>query len=128
MKCLKQVFSSQISYHGKRTMPQNIRLSIWKDLWSPTQQLAGWGNVNGKPNLLSLHFIYYNIYVESQTWLSIKRIRKFVKQTLCFLFYFYCVTHTHTGFSFIYIYIYIYMKIISTFFISKHAYDIVKQV
>ena len=36
-------------------------------------------------------------------------IRKFVKQTLCFLFYFYCVTHTHTGFSFIYIYIYIYI-------------------
>ena len=39
----------------------------------------------------------------------IKRIRKFVKQALCFLFYCYCVTHTHTGFSFIYIYIYIYI-------------------
>ena len=50
------------------------------------------------------------IYIDySQTWLSIKRIRKFVKQTLCFLFYCYCVTHTHTGFSFIYIHTYIFL-------------------
>ena len=56
-------------------------------------------------------YIYIYIYIYSQTWLSIKRIRKFVKQTLCFLFYFYCVTHTHTGFSFIYIYKYIYIYI-----------------
>ena len=32
------------------------------------------------------------------TKLSIKGIRKFVKQTLCFLFNFYCGTHTHTCF------------------------------
>ena len=40
--------------------------------------------------------------------LSIKRIRKFEKQT-CFLFNFYYATHTHTSFLLIYIYIYIYI-------------------
>ena len=44
----------------------------------------------------------------SQTWLSIKSIRKFVKR--CFLFNFYYATHTHTGFLFIYIYIYTYYQ------------------
>ena len=37
---------------------------------------------------------------------SIKRIRKFVKQTLCFFIFFvfcHCATHTHTGYLFIYI-------------------------
>ena len=51
-------------------------------------------------------------------YISIKRIRKFVKQTLCFLFYCYCVTHTHTGFSFIYIYIYIYKLALSPWLLS----------
>ena len=43
--------------------------------------------------------------MNSQTWLSIKRIRKSVKQSLCFWFNCHCATHTHTGFLFMYIYI-----------------------
>ena len=55
--------------------------------------------------ILYIYFIYiyiyssiyiFYIYISSQAWLSIKRIQKFVKQTLCFLFYWY-----------IYIYIFI---------------------
>ena len=57
----------------------------------------------------------------SQTWLNIKRIRKFVKQTLCFLFIF-TTQHIHTLVScsyinniYIYIYIYIYVTQIYTY-------------
>ena len=91
--------------------------------WLWLSPLQGWDSLTmrflGKFGFVYIHihihyiYIYHYIYISclSQTWLSIKRIRKFVKQTLCFLFYFYCVTHTHTGFSFIYIYIYIYIHI-----------------
>ena len=51
------------------------------------------------------------IYIHSQAWLCIKRIQKFVKQTLCFLFFCHCATHTHTGFLFIYNIYYMYMYI-----------------
>ena len=54
-----------------------------------------------------IQYIYYAIYILQYTWLSIKRIRKFVKQTSCFLFYCYFVTHTHTG-LYIYNILYIY--------------------
>ena len=42
------------------------------------------------------YIVYSYIHMDSQTWLSIKRIRKFVKQTLCFLFNCQGATHTHT--------------------------------
>ena len=51
-----------------------------------------------------IYYIYIYIYIihHSQTWRSIKRILKLVKQILCFLFNCHCATHTHTD---IYIYI-----------------------
>ena len=61
----------------KDLTPRNIHLSIWKYYWPPTQQLIGSENVNKKPNLLSLYFMF---------------LQK------------------------------MYKMIISTFFISKHAY------
>ena len=50
-----------------------------------------------------IYVLYIYIYY-SQTWLRITRIRKFVKQTLFFLFNCHCATHTHTGFLFIYVF------------------------
>ena len=51
--------------------------------------------------------IYINVYkadmIKAQTWLSIERIRKFVRQTLCFLFFVVVTLHIHICCTFIYI-------------------------
>ena len=49
-------------------------------------------------------------FLHSQTWVSIKRIWKLVKQTFYFLFNCHCATHSYTGWflGFLFIYIYIY--------------------
>ena len=53
---------------------------------------------------------------------SLKRIRKLVKQPVCFLFNFYYPTHTPTGFLYIYIYISYYICYRYCIYIHQYIY------
>ena len=74
-------------------------------------------------------YIYTYIYIiyiyHSQTWLSIKRIRKFIKETCFSLIFTSQHIHTLVSCSYVYIYIYIYKINIYIYYIYIYMYEVI---
>ena len=103
----KMIYRFWLIYQNKREIPQTN--------YAPAR------------HLLNIH--------DSQTWLCIKRIQKFVKQTFYFLFNCHCATYTHIisdiyiYIYYIYIYIYyiyiLYIYILYYYIYIRHIYCII---